>query len=106
MFLCSSCTKHSSALQQVSAIFFMMSKGKGQICSMGWMAILSSSPAFPLVQQIVVHLARAEEDLLNRGWVLAGGTIVQDHPLKLGAREQVVEGGLALGQPEQRFGSH
>ena len=60
----------------------------------------------PLLQEVVVHLAGAEEDLLNRSWVLAGRAIVQDHPLELCAREQVIKGRLALRQPEQRFWSH
>ena len=68
--------------------------------------LVLKASVLPLLQQIVVHLAGAEEDLLNSGWVLAGRTVVQDHPLELCAREQVIEGGLALRQPEQRFGSH
>ena len=54
----------------------------------------------PLLKQVVVHLASAEEDLLNGRWVLAGGTIVQDHPLEFCAREQVGKSRLTLRQPE------
>ena len=68
--------------------------------------LVLKASVLPLLQQIVVHLAGAEKDLLNGGWVLAGGTIVQDHPLELGTREQVVKGRLALWQSEQRLGSH
>ena len=60
----------------------------------------------PLLQQVVVHLASAEEDLLNSSRVLASRTVVQDHPLELGAWQHVVEGGLALRQPQQGLGSH
>ena len=39
-----SCTQKSSALLYSSVTCFMMSKGKGLICSIVWIAILSSRP--------------------------------------------------------------
>ena len=60
----------------------------------------------PRLDQVVVDLAGTEQDLLHAGRVLSGGPVVQDHPLELGSRKQVVEARLALGVPQQRLGRH
>ena len=40
-------------------------------------------PLPPLLDQVVVDLAGAEEDLVHLGGALRGGALVQDHPLEL-----------------------
>jgi len=44
-------------------------------------------------------LTCTEDDLLDAGWVLTGWPALQDHPLELGLRQQVVKARLALRMP-------
>ena len=54
----------------------------------------------PLSEEVVVDLARAEDELPDTVGVLRGGPVVGDEAVELAAGGQVVEGGLALRQAE------
>ena len=60
----------------------------------------------PLSEEVVVDLARAEDELPDTVGVLRGGPVVGDEAVELAAGGQVVEGGLALRQAEERLWRH